>query len=81
MMTTRTTTATNTPRDDKGGFIMTLHTINGDARGLLDVFIERATRETNESIADALFYDPDAMRRRALELQRQLEKLDAEAEG
>lgn len=61
--------------------MMTLHTINGDARGLLDVFIERATRETNESIADALFYDPDAMRRRALELQRQLEKLDAEAEG
>lgn len=60
--------------------MMKLHTISGDARKVLDTFIEYATRECNEDVADAMYYDPDEMRRRALELKRQLEKLDAEAE-
>lgn len=55
------------------------HTISGDARKLLDTFIEYASRHTNDSIADSMYYAPDEMRRRALELQKQLEKLDAEA--
>ena len=55
------------------------HTISGEARKLLDTFIEYATRYTNDGIADALYYDPDEMRRRALELQKQLDKLDADA--
>ncbi|MGM9631140.1 hypothetical protein [Butyricicoccus sp.] len=59
---------------------MKRHTISGDARKLLDTFIEYASRHTNDSIADSMYYDPDEMRRRALELQKQLEKLDAEAE-
>lgn len=60
---------------------MKRHTISGDARKLLDTFIEYASRHTNDSIADAMYYDTDEMRRRALELQKQVEKLDAEAEG
>ena len=56
-------------------------TITGDARKVLDTFIEYATRYTNDGIADAMYYDPDEMRRRTLELQKQLERLDAEAEG
>lgn len=59
---------------------MKRHTISGDARKLLDTFIEYASRHTNDSIADSMYYDPDEMRRRALELQKQVEKLDAEAE-
>ena len=43
------------------------HTISGEARKLLDTFIEYATRYTNDGIADALYYDPDEMRRRALD--------------
>lgn len=58
---------------------MKRHTISGDARKLLDTFIEYASRHTNDSIADSMYYDPDEMRRRALELQKQVEKLDAEA--
>lgn len=55
---------------------MNRRTITGDARKLLDTFIEYATRESNEDVADAMWYDRDEMRRRALELQRQLDALD-----
>jgi len=50
--------------------------ITGDARKVLDTFIDYATRETNDGIADAMYYDPDELRRRALELKRQVDDLD-----
>jgi len=55
---------------------MNRRTITGDARKLLDTFIEYATRASNEDVADAMWYDRDEMRRRAFELQRQLDALD-----
>lgn len=52
--------------------------ITGDARKVLDTFIEYATRENNEGVADAMYYDPDELRRRTLELKRQMEEADRE---
>ena len=52
--------------------------ITGDARKVLNTFIEYATRENNEDVADAMYYDRDELRRRALELRRQLEEADRE---
>ena len=52
--------------------------ITGDARKVLDTFIEYATRENNEGVADAMYYVPDELRRRARELKRQLEEMDRE---
>lgn len=45
----------------------------GDARKLLETFVTYATRECNEDIADAMYYDRDALRIRARLLQEQLE--------
>jgi len=50
--------------------------ITGDARKVLDTFIDYATRNDNRDVADALYYDPDELRRRALELKRQVDDLD-----
>lgn len=52
--------------------------ITGDARKLLETFIEYATRENNQDIADALYYDEQALRIRAELLKEQLEQQEEE---
>jgi len=47
--------------------------ITGDARKLLDTFIMYATRENNQALADALYYDEQALRIRAEILKEQVE--------
>lgn len=47
--------------------------ITGDAKKLLDTFIMYATREDNKDLADALYYDDQALRIRAEILKDQLE--------
>jgi hypothetical protein len=59
---------------------MTRKTITGDARKLLDTFIQYTTGNQLEDVADAMYYQPEEMLRRALELREQLNELDAEAE-
>lgn len=53
-------------------------TITGDGRKVLETFIQYATAADNQEIADVMYYESDELRRRALELQRQLEALDDE---
>lgn len=50
----------------------------GDGLKVLETFIDYATRADNYDIADAMYYDSDELRRRALELKRQLEEMDGE---
>lgn len=50
--------------------------ITGDARKVLDTFIDYATRECNEDLADAMWYDRDELRRRAQLLREQVERDD-----
>ena len=50
--------------------------ITGDARKVLDTFIEYATRECNEDLADAMWYERDELRRRAQLLREQVEAED-----
>ncbi len=52
--------------------------ITGDAKKLLGTFIMYATREDNKDLADALYYDEDALRIRAEILKEQLEQMEAE---
>lgn len=52
--------------------------ITGDARKLLDLFIEYATRECNDDLAAALWYDEQALRIRAELLKEQVEAIDRE---
>ena len=47
--------------------------ITGDARKVLETFLQYATAEDNTDIADAMYYDPDELRRRALILQEAIE--------
>ncbi len=47
--------------------------ITGDARKLLETFIMYATRENNQSLADAMYYDEQALRIRAELLKEQIE--------
>ncbi len=50
--------------------------ITGDARKLIDTFIMYATREDNQELADALYYDEQALRIRAELLKEQIEAED-----
>ena len=50
----------------------------GDGLKVLETFIDYATRDDNYDVADAMYYEPDELRRRALELKRQLEAMDDE---
>ncbi len=50
--------------------------IIGDARKLIDTFIQYATQEDNRELADALYYDEQALRVRAEALKEQLEADD-----
>lgn len=50
--------------------------IYGDALKVLETFMDYATRADNFDIADAMYYEPDELRRRVLELKRQLEEMD-----
>jgi hypothetical protein len=52
--------------------------ITGDARKLLDTFVMYATRECNEDLAAALWYDPQALRIRAEILKEQMEAEEEE---
>lgn len=46
--------------------------IEGDALKLLEDFIRYATQpNTSQGVADAMYYDPDALLQRAKQLQRQ----------